>query len=133
MGERMNERKNSQTSSSRVAGADPVVSAKELTPLIRAYADETERGRRLAAPVVDALRSARLFTMGLQASLGGTETPMLTALRAIEQIAYADGAAGWNVMIAFDTGMWAGYLHKAQPRELIASIPAPILAGSINP
>jgi len=36
-------------------------------------------------------------------------------------------------MIAFDTGMWAGYLHKAQPRELIASIPAPILAGSINP
>jgi indole-3-acetate monooxygenase len=129
----MNEQKNGRISSSGIASVDPVVSAQQLTPLIRAYADETERGRRLAAPVVDALRSARLFTMGLPASLGGTETPILTALRTIEQIAYADGATGWNVMIAFDTGMWAGYLHSAQPRELIASIPEPILAGSINP
>jgi alkylation response protein AidB-like acyl-CoA dehydrogenase len=71
--------------------ADPVAAAHELTPLIRAYADETERGRRLASPVVDALRSARLFAMGLPASLGGSETPIATALRAIEQIAYADG------------------------------------------
>src|SRR5215470_3027117 len=129
MGERMNERKNSQTSSFRVAGADPDVTAQELTPLIRAYADETERGRRLAAPVVDALRSARLFTMGLPASLGGMEIPIPAALRTIEQIAYADGATGWNVMIAFDTGMLAGYLHGAQARELIASISQPIVAN----
>lgn len=74
--------------------ADPVAAARELTPLIRAYADETERGRRLAAPVVDALRSARLFAMGLPASLGGSETPMANALQAIEQVAYADGATG---------------------------------------
>ena len=129
----MNEQGNKQTSSPSIASVDPVVRAKELTVLIRANADETERGRRLAAPVVDALRSASLFTMGLPASLGGTETPIPTSLRTIEQIAYADGATGWNVMIAFDTGMWAGYLHAAQPRELIASIAEPILAGSINP
>ena len=129
----MDEQDNSQTSGHGIDSADPVASAKGLTPLIRAHADETERGRRLAPAVVNALRSARLFTMGLPASLGGSETPLPTALRAIEQVAYADGAAGWNVMIAFDTGMWAGYLHKAQSRELIASIPAPIVAGSINP
>jgi alkylation response protein AidB-like acyl-CoA dehydrogenase len=129
----MNEQKNRRTSSPGIASVDPVVSAKELTPLIRAYADETERGRRLAAPVVDALRSARLFTMGLPASLGGTETPVPTALRTIEQIAYADGATGWNVMIAFDTGMVAGYLHGAQARELIASIPEPVVANSVFP
>jgi alkylation response protein AidB-like acyl-CoA dehydrogenase len=29
--------------------------------------------------------------------------------------------------------MWAGYLHAPQPRTLIASIPGPILAGSISP
>jgi alkylation response protein AidB-like acyl-CoA dehydrogenase len=63
--------------------ADPVAAAHELTPLIRTYAEETERGRRLAAPVVDALRSAGLFAMGLPASLGGTETPIATALQAI--------------------------------------------------
>ena len=113
--------------------ADPVAAAHELTPLIRAYADETERGRRLASPVVDALRSARLFAMGLPASLGGNESPMATALQAIEQVAYADGATGWNVMIAFDTGFMAGFLHEHQARALIASIRQPILAGSVSP
>jgi indole-3-acetate monooxygenase len=129
----MTAQKDIATLSHGIASVDPVANAKELTSLIRAHADETERGRRLAAPVVAALRSARLFTMGLPASLGGSETPLPIVLRAIEQIAYADGATGWNVMIAFDTGMWAGYLHKAQLRDLIASIPEPILAGSINP
>ena len=129
----MNDQKSNPVASPAVNCVDPIASAKELTPLIRAHADETERGRRLSAPVVDALRSARLFTMGLPASLGGTETPIPTALRTIEEIAYADGATGWNVMIAFDTGMWAGYLHAPQPRKLINSIPEPILAGSISP
>jgi alkylation response protein AidB-like acyl-CoA dehydrogenase len=113
--------------------ADPVAVAHELTPLIRAYADETERGRRLTEPVVNALRSAGLFTMGLPASLGGTETPVPTVLRVIEEIAYADGATGWNVMIAFDTGLWSGFIHAPQARALIASIRQPILAGSISP
>lgn len=122
-----------QSSSAVTPSDDPVAAARELTPLIRAHASETERGRRLAAPVVSALRSAGLFTMGLPASLGGTETPVPTALRAIEHIAYADGAAGWNVMIAFDTGLWAGFLHASQARALVASIPQPILAGVIYP
>jgi indole-3-acetate monooxygenase len=112
---------------------NPVDAARDLTVLIRAHAGENERGRRLAAPVVDALRSAGLLTMGLPKSLGGSETSMPTTLRAIEQIAYADGATAWNVMIAFDTGMWAGYLHVTPARTLIASIRQPILAGSVNP
>jgi hypothetical protein len=56
----VSEQRNKQTSSPSIASVDPVVSAKELTALIRAHADETERGRRLAAAVVDALRSANL-------------------------------------------------------------------------
>jgi alkylation response protein AidB-like acyl-CoA dehydrogenase len=132
-GEPVSEHRSKQTLSPSIASVDPVVTAKELTALIRAHADETEGGRRLAAPVVDALRSASLFTMGLPASLGGTETPIPAALRTIEQIAYADGATGWNVMIAFDTGMLTGYLHGAQARELIASISQPVVANSVFP
>src|ERR1700730_43058 len=105
----MNEQKSNRVASPAVNCVDPIASAKELTPLIRSHADETERGRRLAAPVVDALRSARLFAMGLPASLGGSETPIAAVLHTIEQIAYADGATGWNVMIAFDTGFMAGF------------------------
>src|SRR5579863_8487889 len=122
-----------QNSNPTAAGADLTAAARELTPLIREHADETERGRRLAAPVVDALRAAGLFSMGMPASLGGGETPLASALRAIEQVAYADGASGWNVMIAFDAGMWAGFTHTAEARALIASIDRAILAGTVNP
>ena len=129
----MSDQESHQTASAGTASVDPVAAAMELTPLIRSHADETERGRRLAPPVVNALRSARLFAMGLPTSLGGIETPARTVLRAIEQIAYADGATGWNVMIAFDTGFMAGFLHAPEARALIASIRQPILAGSVSP
>lgn len=113
------------------ASFDPVPAARELQPLIRAHADETERGRRLATPVVDALRESGLFAMGLSSALGGNETPIDEALRAIEEISYADGAAGWNVMIAFDTAIWAGFLRGAS-RELIHSMSRPIVSGTLS-
>jgi indole-3-acetate monooxygenase len=128
----MNEQQNSRATPG-FARLDPIVAAKELTPLIRAHANETEQSRRLAPAVVDAIRSTGLFTMGLPASLGGVEIAIPEALRAIEQIAYADGAAGWNVMIAFDTGMLTGFLHGVEPRALIASISHPVVANSIFP
>jgi len=129
----MSAQEEGQTAATSPGFADPIAAARELSPLIRSYADESERGRRLAGPVVNALRSAGLFAMGLPASLGGAEVALASALRVIEEIAYADGAAGWNVMIAFDTGIWAGFLRAPQARALIASIPRPILAGSISP
>jgi alkylation response protein AidB-like acyl-CoA dehydrogenase len=90
----------SEASVGRSAGfdnSDPIARARQLIPLVRAYADESERERRLAAPVVDALRAQGLFAMGLPRSLGGLETSVGTAMRAIEETSYADGATGWNV------------------------------------
>jgi indole-3-acetate monooxygenase len=112
---------------------DPVAVARELLPLIREHADETERERKLAAPVVDALRSAGFFSMGVPAALGGLEIPLIPALHAIEELGYADGATGWNVMIAFDSGLMAAHLSAARSRLLVASIPRAIIAGSVAP
>ncbi len=65
--------------------------------------------------------------------MGGREIPIAKVLRAVEEISYADGATGWNVMIAFDSGLMAGLLDAPGARELIASIPRAIIAGSIAP
>jgi alkylation response protein AidB-like acyl-CoA dehydrogenase len=111
----------------------PRARAERLTPLIREYADETERERRLAAPVVAALRAEGLLSLGLPASLGGPETPVAAAMRAIEQISYADGATGWNAMIAYDAGLWSAYLSGSGAHSTLASIKQPIIAGSIQP
>jgi alkylation response protein AidB-like acyl-CoA dehydrogenase len=83
---------------------DPLASAIRLTPLIRKHADQTERDRCLAQPVVAAMHQAGLLSLGLPAGLGGTETPVAAVMRTIEQVAYADGSTGWNVMIAYDPG-----------------------------
>ena len=37
------------------------------------------------------------------------------------------------VTIAFDGGLWAGFLQAAEARALIAFIPLPIITGSLNP
>jgi len=113
------------------ASFDAVAAARSLQPMIRTHADETERGRRLAAPVVDALRSGGLFSMGLASAMGGLETPIGLALRAIEEISFADGASGWNAMIVFDTDLWAGFLRGAS-RDLIGSISRPIVTGTLS-
>jgi indole-3-acetate monooxygenase len=113
------------------ASFDAVTVARSLQSIIRTHADETERGRRLAAPVVDALRSSGLFSMGLASAMGGLETPIGAALRAIEEISFADGASGWNVMIVFDTDLWAGFLSGAS-RDLIGAIARPIVTGTLS-
>jgi alkylation response protein AidB-like acyl-CoA dehydrogenase len=113
------------------ASFDAVAVARSLQSIIRTHADETERGRRLAAPVVDALRRGGLFSMGLASALGGLETPIGVALRAIEEISFADGASGWNVMIVFDTDLWAGFL-KGASRDLIGSMLCPIVTGTLS-
>lgn len=129
----MGEYENLRNANAQSIATDPFVAACQLTSFIRAHADETERGRRLAAPVVERLRATGLFAMGLAASLGGTETPVPTVLRVIEEIAYADGATGWNLMVAFESGVWAGFVRGVDARALISSIPLPIIAGSISP
>src|SRR5215469_7013624 len=126
----------SEIDCSRVGGAkvgsfDPVEAARRLQPLVRAHAEETERGRRLATAVVEALRSSGLFAMGLSSAMGGHETPISQAIRAIEEISYADGASGWNVMISFDTDLWAGFLRGAS-RDLVASMTRPIVTGTLS-
>jgi alkylation response protein AidB-like acyl-CoA dehydrogenase len=113
------------------ASFDAVTVARKLQSIIRTHAEETERERRLAAPVVDALRSSGLFSMGLASAMGGLETPIGMALRAIEEISFADGASGWNVMIVFDTDLWAGFLRGAS-RDLIGSLSRPIVTGTLS-
>ena len=49
-----------------------------LEPLIREYADEAERNRRLSQPVVTALAEAGFFRLYLPRTLGGFEVERLT-------------------------------------------------------
>ncbi|MDQ2649667.1 MAG: hydroxylase, partial [Actinomycetota bacterium] len=51
--------------------ADLLSAARDLAPLAAKHAEESEQDRRLAAPVVDALRDAGLFRLCVPKALGG--------------------------------------------------------------
>lgn len=96
----------------------PVGAARALGPTIRAAAAEIEQGRRLPLPLVRALKDAGLFRMPMPRAWGGPEVDLLTQIRAIEELSYADGSVGWCVMIGSDGGYFTAFLDDAVGRAL---------------
>jgi alkylation response protein AidB-like acyl-CoA dehydrogenase len=77
---------------------------EELAPLIEASADESERSRRLAMPVVEAMSRAGLSRLWVPRSLGGAEADIATVVQVVEAVSRIDGAAGWGLTIVGNTG-----------------------------
>jgi len=114
------------------AGAAPVEAARGLAPLVRELADETEQGRRLAAPLVAAMAEAGLFRMAVPRALGGLEADPATIVRAIEEVSRADGSAGWCLMIGATSGITAAYLPPDAAREVYGD-PLVVSGGALAP
>ena len=114
----------------------PVERACSLQPLIREYADEAQRNRRLSNQVVQALHDSGLFRMCLPQEFGGEEVDPWTTVETIEAIAYADGSTGWNFMIGSETnGLAAGSMPQAQAEEIFGGSPYPrvVFCGAAGP
>ncbi|HVN83836.1 MAG TPA: acyl-CoA dehydrogenase family protein [Candidatus Binatia bacterium] len=100
----------------------PIEAARALADGIRERADDIERDRRLPAELVTAMAEAGLFRLCVPRELGGGEVDVATLVRAIEEVAYADGSAGWCVMIAATSGLVSGYLAPSVAREIYGSV-----------
>jgi alkylation response protein AidB-like acyl-CoA dehydrogenase len=122
-----------QRHGSEDSNADFVAAARALAPLIRDHADESERERRLAKPVVEAFAAAGLYRVAAPASVGGYETDPFVQIETIEAAAYADGASGWNLMIGIEN---MGFLGAALKREVATELfsdPGLLVSGALNP
>ena len=107
--------------------------ARSLGPLIRERVDETERGRRLAPDVVDAMRRAGLYRLFTPRALGGTEADPVTFARAVEEIASFDSAAGWSMQTGNTGAWWSARFSDAVVSELFADGPDVLMAASFSP
>src|SRR5262245_26720675 len=87
--------------------------AADPAPLIRSRADESERERRLAADVVEAFHRAGLFRLQIPERFGGAGLDPIEALPVYEEVAAADGSAGWNLAIGAGGGSFAAMLDDA--------------------
>ena len=110
-----------------------VVRARALEPIIRQHAETTERERRLAPPVLQAMREAGLFRLFTPRALGGLEADPVTVARVAEEIASFDSAAAWALQAGNTGSWWAGHFPENGIAELYAGGPDFIMSASFAP
>jgi alkylation response protein AidB-like acyl-CoA dehydrogenase len=106
--------------------------ARDVGSIVAKHVDTTERNRRLAPPVIDALRAAGLFRLFTPRVLGGLEIDPVTFARVVEEVSTFDSAAGWAFQV--NTGAW--WTSRMTPEgvaELYADGPDLMMAASFAP
>jgi alkylation response protein AidB-like acyl-CoA dehydrogenase len=109
-----------------------VAAARDVGSIIAKHVQTTERNRRLAPPVIDALRAAGLFRLFTPRALGGLEIDPVTFARVVEEVSTFDSAAGWAFQV--NTGAW--WTSRMSPEgvgELYADGPDLMMAASFSP
>jgi alkylation response protein AidB-like acyl-CoA dehydrogenase len=110
-----------------------VAAAMRLAPTVRAARDEAEQLRQTPPALAAEITRAGIYQMYLPRSVGGPQTPPLTAFRVVEALSRVDGSVGWCAMIATAISMSVGRLPAEVGREL-AGTPADYRgAGSARP
>lgn len=88
--------------------------ALEIAP----HTDEIEAARRLPPAAVRALTQARIFKLLVPRIYGGAEVSLATYVASIEDIARADGSAGWIAMVGSASGLMCGFLRDDVARAI---------------
>jgi alkylation response protein AidB-like acyl-CoA dehydrogenase len=105
---------------------------KELAPLIRDRADESEQQRHLSDDVVQGFRDAGLYRYLVPQSLGGAEGDPVSYFQLIEGLGRVDGSSAWCGFIGASAAFACQYLADEAVAE-IWSNPDAIMAGAVWP
>jgi alkylation response protein AidB-like acyl-CoA dehydrogenase len=92
--------------------------ARDLRPLLREHAGESERNRRLAENTERALRESGLFQATAPRRSGGAGGDVRTLIELSAEISRGDSSAGWVAFIANTTAFGMG-LFPDDVRELV--------------
>jgi len=104
-----------------------------IVPAIIAAAAQTEQERGLPLPVLERLKRAGLFRMLVPTAYGGEEMTPLQVLRVVEELARADGSAGWTGMVAAGFHPLLGLFPRVIVNEVLADGPDVMVRGALAP
>jgi indole-3-acetate monooxygenase len=105
-------------------GTAILANARAVAPVLREEAAENERRRQLTPRAVEALRCTGVFRMAMPHAWGGPEVDIRTQVQIVEELAAADGSAGWCAMIGSDGGYFTAALDDGVARDLYPSLDA---------
>ena len=104
--------------------------ARDLAPEIAQRADEAEALGTLPIDLVERMRAAGIFRALQPRSLGGFEVAPVEFIEMIEELARADGSAGWIAAIGAGAPAFTAWLEPAVANELFGS-DADFLAATV--
>ena len=110
-----------------------LTAARSVADVVEAGAEEAERQRTLPQTTLDALTGAGLFSLMVPQVLGGAEADPITQVEVSEEVARADGSAGWCLMIGAGlAGLAAAHLADDAVHTIFKTPDVPI-AGHLVP
>ena len=95
--------------------------ARAAAEVLGPLAARIEAERRLPAEALRALVDAGVFKLVVPRSLGGSEASLPTLLAVLEEIACADGSAGWCAMVGTTSSLMSVFLDDDVAREVFAA------------
>jgi indole-3-acetate monooxygenase len=113
-------------------GPKILANARAAGSVLREEALKSEQRRQLTPRAVDTLRSTGVFRMPMPRAWGGPELEICTQIEILEELAAADGSAGWCAMIGSDGGYYTAALDDDAARELYPDLDK-VTAGWIAP
>jgi len=108
----------------------PLEAARQLAPLIRSSAPETDAQRELPRPLFEAMADAGLFQLALPRTLGGAEMDLPSYIQVIEELGRADASTAWvtNQVSIFAT--YAARMETAAARAIWIDTPRSVVANT---
>jgi alkylation response protein AidB-like acyl-CoA dehydrogenase len=108
--------------------------AQELSDLIGAEAARSEADATLSPVVVEAFHETGLFGLMVPKELGGEEADLPTVISVYEEVARADGSAGWTLLANATTSSFAGaYTGPVAVAAMFGGDRIPVAAGQFSP
>jgi alkylation response protein AidB-like acyl-CoA dehydrogenase len=106
---------------------------RDIAPAISRRSAEIEAARRLPPDLLAQLKEAGVFRMLVPRSHGGMEIDFPSSMEIIEELAAADGSAGWTVMIGCETPQFLALLPRDRFDFYYAAGPDFIIGGGFAP
>ncbi|MDF2046988.1 acyl-CoA dehydrogenase family protein [Microbacterium sp. Kw_RZR3] len=112
---------------------DIVAKARAMQPLIREYAEQGEKNRRVADEVIEAMKDAGLLHISIPERWGGYGANFRTFIDAVSEIGRADGATGW-VSALLNSSTWFATLFSEQAQEdVFGANPRSLVSAVLSP
>ncbi len=109
---------------------DLVKAAKNIVPELMANRDRIEAEKQLPQELSSMMADQGLFSLYVPEELGGPESDPVTAFQVVEEIAKADGSAGWCVFNGAAVSSGVARLSPKAAKEIFGDPPVVLGSGS---